>query len=147
MNPAFSVRTAVWRDDEAAIARVRRAVFIDEQGVPEALEWEAVDAACAWFVAQAGNGEIVAIVRLRDDGRLGRMAVLPAWRRRGVGSALLMAALDAARARGLATVHLSAQSHAVPFYARRGFRAEGDEYPDAGIPHRSMRLNLGEQQR
>lgn len=143
MSSAFSVRAARWDADQADIARLRRRVFIEEQGVPEALEWEAVDADCAWFVATADDGRMVGVVRLRDDACLGRMAVLPDWRRRGVGAALLAATLDAARRRGWKALRLSAQIHALPFYARFGFRTEGDEYLDAGIAHRAMRIDLG----
>lgn len=143
MTPAFLVRPARWQGDEAAIARVRRMVFIEEQGVPEALEWESRDGDCAWFVAEAGEGTIIGIGRLTPEGRVGRMAVLPEWRGRGVGSALLVAALTEARGRGQRRVELSAQSRAVPFYLRHGFCALGDEYLDAGIPHRTMTLELG----
>jgi len=143
MTSAFSVRAACWSAEHAGIAVVRRRVFIEEQGVPEGLEWEAVDADCAWFVASTGENEIIGVVRLRDDGYLGRMAVLAHWRRRGVGAALLAAALDAARARGWSVLRLAAQTHALPFYARLGFRAEGGEYLDAGIPHRAMCIDLG----
>jgi predicted GNAT family N-acyltransferase len=139
MPHAFIVRAADWKLDEIAIARVRREVFIEEQGVPEALEWEPQDAQCHWFVALADH-VLIGIVRLVDTGRIGRMAVLSAWRRRGVGSALLAAVLLAARERGLNQVHLSAQRHAIAFYARHGFIVEGPEYLDAGIPHRSMHL-------
>ena len=142
MSHAFIVRAADWNLDESAIAQVRCAVFIDEQGVPEALEWEAIDAQCAWFVALSMSQSVVGIVRLTAAGRIGRMAVLPAWRRRGVGRRLLAAAVQRAREFGLSAVHLSAQTHAIGFYARHGFLVEGPEYLDAGIPHRSMSLQL-----
>lgn len=143
MSHAFIVRAADWIVDESAIARVRRTVFIEEQGVPESLEWEAADPQCRWFVAVA-DGSLIGIARLTAAGRIGRMAVLPDWRRRGVGGALLAAALRAARELGMQQVHLSAQTHAIGFYARQGFTAEGAEYLDAGIPHRSMALDLNE---
>lgn len=141
MPPAFIVRAADWKLDEIAIARIRRAVFIDEQAVPEELEWETIDPQCHWFVAAADQG-LIGIVRLTDSARIGRMAVLPAWRRCGVGKALLTAVLRAARELGFARVQLSAQTHAIGFYARQGFLARGPEYLDAGIPHRGMVLNL-----
>jgi predicted GNAT family N-acyltransferase len=37
---------------------------------------------------------------------------------------------------------LSAQTHAVAFYARHGYAIEGAEYLDAGIPHVDMRRRL-----
>jgi predicted GNAT family N-acyltransferase len=145
MSPAFIVRAADWKLDEIAIACIRRAVFIDEQAVPEELEWETTDPQCHWFVAAAADQALIGIVRLTDSGRvghIGRMAVLPAWRQSGVGKSLLAAVLQAARELGFARVQLSAQTHAIGFYARQGFLAQGPEYLDAGIPHRSMVLNL-----
>lgn len=136
-NPAVLVGHADWQSDAAAIARVRETVFIREQGVPEALEWEPIDAQCEWFAAWLDGG-IVGIARLAPDQRIGRMAVLPQWRRRGIGSALLQAVLVRARKKGLRQVTLHAQSHAVPFYGRFGFRPVGEEFLDAGIPHRLM---------
>jgi predicted GNAT family N-acyltransferase len=142
MPPAFIVRAAEWNLDETAIALVRRAVFIVEQGVPEALEWEQSDAQCRWFVAVSPVQAVIGIARLTKDGRVGRMAVRSEWRQRGVGQALLLLVLQTARELGLNVVHLSAQTHAIPFYSRFGFIAEGPEYLDAGIPHQTMRLNL-----
>ena len=136
--PEFTVRPARWDEDQAAIAALRRAVFIEEQSVPEALEWEAVDAHCRWWVAEAAREGVVGIVRLLDSGRIGRLAVMPGWRRRGVGSALLQAALSTARKAGMKDIYLCAQTQALDFYARHGFSAEGPEYRDAGIPHRTM---------
>ena len=119
---------------------MRRTVFILEQGVPEALEWESRDPACLWCVAQAHETGIIGIARLTPEGRIGRMAVLPSWRRRGVGSALLQAVLRTARDRGWNRIELSAQTHAMPFYARHGFVGVGPDYLDAGIPHQTMIL-------
>lgn len=141
---SFSVRAAVWSRDEPAIARIRRQVFIEEQAVPEVMEWEVRDSECDWFVAQDKAGEVVGICRLTPDAHIGRMAVLPAWRRRGVGSALLQAALGAARQQGLRQVALHAQVHAVAFYGRFGFKPSGPEFDEAGIPHRLMSLDLTE---
>lgn len=141
---SFSVSAADWCGDEAGIAQVRRRVFIEEQAVPQAMEWELRDADCDWFVARDDSGAIVGIARLTPDARIGRMAVLPTWRRRGVGSALLQAALVRARQKGLARVELHAQVHALGFYARLGFAAQGPEFDEAGIAHREMFLDLTE---
>jgi hypothetical protein len=68
------------------------------------------------------------------------MAVLPAWRDRGVGNAMLQALLRQARNAGRGDVFLHAQVDAVPFYQRNGFTAEGEVFREAGIPHQTMRL-------
>jgi hypothetical protein len=136
--PVLLVR---WEEAAEDLACVRRRVFIEEQRVPEALEWDEWDLPSLHALVRA-DGEPVATGRLLPDGRIGRMAVVPAWRGRGVGAAVLHRLVDEARARGLAEVVLSAQVQAMPFYARAGFVAEGPEYDDAGIAHRSMRLRL-----
>jgi predicted GNAT family N-acyltransferase len=136
--PGFRVSPSDWQRDAEAIGRVRRRVFVEEQGVPEAMEWEDGDGACAWFVARDRLGEVVGVARLTPEGRVGRMAVLPAWRRRGVGSALLRAALAMAAQRGFRQVSAHAQCQALPFYVRHGFEPEGVEFEEAGIPHRRV---------
>lgn len=138
----FGVRRADWARDHAALAQVRRTVFIDEQGVPEALEWDADDAVSVHFLATLADGTAVGCARLLPDGHAGRMAVLPAWRGRGVGKALLAAVIDEARARGHRALALSAQVHAAGFYARAGFTAVGEPYDEAGIPHVAMQKTL-----
>jgi predicted GNAT family N-acyltransferase len=129
-----------------AARRIRQQVFIEEQAVPEELEWDADDAACLHAIATVA-GEPVATGRLllRDgerEGKIGRMAVLPLYRGMGVGAQVLTHLMAAAADQGMARLLLSSQTYAVPFYARYGFVAEGDEYLDAGIPHRDMRREI-----
>ena len=119
---------------------VRRAVFVDEQKVPAEMELDEFDPPSLHALAFDGEGRVLGTGRLLPDGHIGRMAVLRQARGTGVGSALLQALMQAARARGDREVVLSAQTHAVPFYERFGFVAEGEQYDDAGIPHRMMRL-------
>jgi predicted GNAT family N-acyltransferase len=143
--PEFTIHLTGWAHEQARLSRLRRAVFIDEQGVPEALEWDADDAGALHFLVVDRAGQAIACARLLPDGHIGhigRMAVLPDWRGRGVGRALLAAVLDAAQARGHATLRLSAQTHAAAFYARAGFSTVGGEYKEAGIPHVAMEKSL-----
>ena len=121
---------------------VREAVFMREQGVPAELEWDGLDAGSLHAVAADASGNAIGTARLLDDGRIGRMAVLIPWRRRGVGSAILMRFVAAAHDRGLHVMRLHAQTHAVAFYARHGFESEGEEFLEAGIPHVAMRRYL-----
>lgn len=140
--PDFSILVTDWAHEQARLSAVRRAVFIDEQGVPEALEWDAADAASLHFLVVDGAGQAIGCARLLPDGHIGRMAVLPGWRGRGVGRALLAAVLETAQARRHGTLRLSAQTHAAGFYSRAGFVAVGREYEEAGIPHIAMQKVL-----
>lgn len=140
--PDFAITLTDWAHERGRLSCVRRAVFIDEQGVPEAMEWDADDAVSLQLLALDGAGQPIGCARLLPDGHIGRMAVLPAWRGRGVGRALLDAAIHAAQARGHTLLKLSAQTHAAGFYARAGFVAMGEEYEEAGIPHVAMQKSL-----
>ncbi len=140
---AFKITETDWVHDAPRLASIRRTVFIDEQGVPEAMEWDEHDAASAHFLATADDGVPIGCARLLPDGHLGRMAVLSAWRGHGVGRGLLDAAVKAARMHGHTLLRLSAQTHAAGFYARAGFVVVGQEYEEAGIPHVAMQKDLG----
>lgn len=137
-TPVFHVRAAHWPADEPALAWVRRVVFIDEQQVPEHEEWDGADGTACHWLALDPAGAPLGTARLLPDGRIGRMAVVAQARGTGVGAALLQAALQAALARGDRLIWLDAQVHAIPFYGRAGFEAEGPEFLDAGIRHRRM---------
>jgi predicted GNAT family N-acyltransferase len=143
--PPFVVRPADWSTYRDKLRAIRRAVFIEEQGVPEALEWDELDAYCRHVLALAADDREIGTGRLTPDGRIGRMAVLREWRRRGVGSAILQNLLLHARKAGYKTVQLHAQTHALSFYARHGFTATGPEFLEADIPHRVMSINLAAQ--
>ena len=138
---AAALRDGDWSALSEDAAEVRRAVFVAEQGIPEALEWDEHDAVSVHAVVY-DRGRPVATGRLLPDGRIGRMAVLRDWRGRGSGGRILEHLVGRAAARGDAAVELSAQVHAIGFYRRHGFEAEGPVYDDAGIPHRTMRRRL-----
>jgi predicted GNAT family N-acyltransferase len=140
--PSFRVEVVHWHARHGELHTVRRRVFIEEQGVPEALEWDHADPQCWHVLASAPDGTPIGTGRLTPEGRIGRMAVLEPWRRRGVGAAILEALLALARHRGCTRVRLHAQTHALAFYARFGFEATGAEFEEAGIPHRAMELAL-----
>lgn len=143
-EPSFVVRPVNWQAHRDKLNAVRRAVFVKEQGVPEALEWDGLDERSYHVLALSAEGRPIGTGRLLPDGRIGRMAVLKRWRGRGVGSAILKLLLDLARKEGHTTVRLHAQTHALGFYAKYGFQAVGEEFMEAGIPHRAMVIRLGE---
>lgn len=117
-------------------------MFIEEQHVPKALELDEADKTCHHVLVTNAENQPIGTGRIGPDGHIGRMAVLKAYRRQGVGSALLAALLDYARQERYAGVYLHAQLSAIPFYERHGFVAEGEEFMDAGIAHRNMILGV-----
>ncbi|POX50344.1 GNAT family N-acetyltransferase [Streptomyces sp. Ru72] len=154
-NDGYAVRIAEEAADREACFAVRKEVFVGEQGVPEDIEYDAYDAGAVHVLAVREDGVPLGTGRLLHGeaaaaknggdtsvGSLGRLAVTREARGLGVGAALVRAIEDAARARGLTAVDLHAQTQALGFYERLGYAAYGPEFPDAGIPHRSMRRSL-----
>jgi predicted GNAT family N-acyltransferase len=124
---------------------LRHAVFVEEQQVPVELERDAQDEAAFHAIALDG-GRCVGTGRLvRQEGgvgRVGRMAVDRAARRRGVGDRVLAALEARARADGLRQIELHAQCYVEAFYARNGYARDGEEFEEAGIRHVVMRKRL-----
>lgn len=138
----FSLRLADWTHDGDALRAIRTTVFVIEQGVPEALEWDDVDPVCAHALAFDRDANPIGCGRLLPDAHIGRMAVLAPWRGRGVGAALLTLLVELAREKGHRRAILNAQTDAVAFYTRYGFVVTGDEFEEAGIAHRIMERTL-----
>ena len=123
---------------------IRKAVFVEEQAVPLELEMDEYDAGATHFLLRDGETPL-ATARLLDKqglAKIGRVAVRREARGRGLGLALMQAVVDEARRRGFTEAVLDSQTYAIPFYARLGFAAEGDEFDDAGISHYLMRRRL-----
>ena len=140
---AFHVQAAGYEAALADLRHVRETVFVQEQGVPLALEWDELDPLSHHVVARDAAGAAIGTGRLTPARSIGRMAVLPAWRRHGVGAALLAALLEQARALGWTEISLHAQADAIGFYARAGFLPVGERFQEAGIEHQGMRLLPG----
>lgn len=135
----MSERIAVRFDPQYApeIRRIRNAVFTAEQGIDAEMDFdgqdpEAVHALVAW------QGEYVGTGRMLGDGHIGRLAVLKAYRGRGLGAQVLLALIEEAERAGLERVYLGAQKQAVGFYERLGFAVYGEPYVEVEIEHRRM---------
>jgi predicted GNAT family N-acyltransferase len=127
-----------------AVFAVRHAVFVDEQAVPPALERDEFDALAIHLVALRGDAVIgtLRIVASGDTAKIGRMAVLAADRKSGVGTRLMDRAVEVARTMGVKDLVLHAQLTAKAFYARFGYREEGEVFEEAGIAHVTMRRTI-----
>jgi len=147
MPHPFTVSLVSWHDAEPLLRAVREAVFMREQGVSAKLEWDGLDEICRHALALNAKGDAIGCGRIipprgRATARVGRLAVLPEWRGKFVGTALLEALLEYARSVHYPQVMAHAQVQALPFYHRFGFEEEGAEFMDAGMPHIKMRLKL-----
>jgi len=128
-------------DDLTTCLALRRAIFMDEQGVSEADEVDGRDGDAAHVMATL-DGTPLGCARILVTGeiaRIGRVCVLKEARGSGLGTAIIAACLDVAREQpGTKRAMLSAQTQAQSFYEKLGFRAFGPIYDDAGLAHRDM---------
>lgn len=139
----FQVALVKWQGSSASLRAVRETVFILEQRVSEALEWDENDPVSVHVLATTLPDENpVGTARLLPDGHIGRMAVLKEQRGKGIGSAMLRCLIDKAGQDGMDEIKLNAQVAAKTFYAKFGFQETGSEFMEAGIPHVKMFLRL-----
>jgi predicted GNAT family N-acyltransferase len=131
---------------------IREVVFIEEQHVPESMERDADDAIAYHVLAMQGGhaigtGRLVVMSQPLEGhtgiwGRIGRMAVLQASRKSGVGSDLLLALEAEATRRGCTGIILHAQLASMDFYTRHGYLPNGAVFEEVGMPHLEMKKKL-----
>jgi predicted GNAT family N-acyltransferase len=137
----IQIKQVSWQQAEQQLRAIRTPVFIDEQFVAPDFEWDEIDHCAVHLLATIENAPI-ACLRIIDYHKIGRMAVLKAFRRNGLGAALLLEAVNICKAHGSTSVYLSAQTHAIKFYEKCGFKVTSEVYQDVHIPHVDMQLEL-----
>ena len=136
-----TIKQVIWQEAESEMRAIRTPVFINEQFVTPAFEWDEIDADAVHLLATFEN-QPIACLRIIHYQKIGRMAVIKQWRGKGLGAALLLEAIDICKKHGSKRICLSAQTHAINFYQKAGFRQTSDEYTDVDIPHVDMQLDL-----
>ncbi|MGI8477131.1 MAG: GNAT family N-acetyltransferase [Thermomicrobiales bacterium] len=140
---AIAVRIAETQDDFDAILEIRRRVFLEEQGIVEHRLSDGDDRGSLHVIA-LDRAEIVASGRItpprgaRGSAQIAWLATLPFHRGQGCGSAVLQRLVDLADERRHPSTLLSAQTHALTFYRRFGFRPYGHRFDVRGIEHQFM---------
>jgi predicted GNAT family N-acyltransferase len=136
------VKKVLSREDFKRALSIRLRVFVQEQGVPRQIELDTDDQWATHFLAYLG-GKPVGVARVvirHQQAKIGRMAVLKSYRKRGVGKGLLKQSVKLARKHGANSIVLHAQVPVIGFYERMGFRCVGRAFMEAGILHRKMVL-------
>jgi predicted GNAT family N-acyltransferase len=139
---SYRIQTTRFEQHKTGIQYVRHKVFIEEQGIDPALEWDEYDRDAIFAIALNTENEVIGTARLLDQGKIGRMAVLPAYRRQGVASALLQHLLLLAKQQGHQRISLSAQQSVMDLYQKHGFQPVGPPHVEVGIPHQNMQCDL-----
>lgn len=139
---SIEIRIGAWSELCQAASAIRYEVFVHEQHVPLELELDEMDVLSVHALAVDAQGRGLATGRLLPDGHIGRMAVLQAERKKGLGAQVLRALIEVAKRKAYPEVILGAQLHAKGFYVRQGFIEFGDVFMDTNIPHIMMRMPL-----
>jgi YbgC/YbaW family acyl-CoA thioester hydrolase len=140
------LKLGTWEALKDLAAPLRTEVFVEEQEIPQDLEWDEHDVTALHALVVNKLGQPVATGRLLQPqpkiAQIGRMAVSKPLRGGSLGRMVMDAFIEAARKRGDHEVILHAQCSAEGFYRRMGFKAHGEVFQDAGIDHIEMRLKL-----
>ncbi len=138
----YRIERVCWETHEQSLRLVRQKVFIEEQGVLPEEEWDELDSVSQHLLAIDAKGTPVGTARLTPSGKLGRLAVLPEHRGKGLGRMLVESVIELARELGFDSIGADAQVRALEFYRRLGFVPYGEQFLDARIPHRKVKLDL-----
>jgi YbgC/YbaW family acyl-CoA thioester hydrolase len=136
------IKVGSWAELGPDAAKLRLEVFVEEQRIPVALEWDEADATALHAVAYNCLGRPVATGRLLTQGpgvgKIGRMAVKRVLRGVHLGRDILQALQRAAQERGDSSIRLHAQRSAQGFYEQAGFMAVGEPFDEVDISHIEM---------
>ena len=117
---------------------IRRKVFVDEQGVDPALEYDKEEDAHHYLLLISDKPVATARWRDTENGiKLERFAVLFEFRNQGFGEIILKEVLKDVKAMKR-TIYLHSQLRAVPFYERNGFVKKGPVFFEANMGHYYM---------
>jgi len=141
----YKIMQTSWNKNHKELSIIRQKVFIEEQQVPEELEWDEYDAECFHIIVTDKKNNAIATGRMKNNGHIGRMAVLKQYRNQGIGSAILNKLTDIAQCNAFSELYLHAQTSAIDFYQKHDFIICSEEFMDAGIPHKTMKKNLSSQ--
>lgn len=126
--------------------KIRYQVFVDEQGFSSEIEVDDVDSHAFHVVAFDGEKPVGAARYFGDCDpyHIGRVAVIPEYRGKGVGSYIMRKIEGFAKENGAKELTLGSQLRVEKFYASLGYERVGEEFLDEGCPHIEMRKALYE---
>ena len=140
--PIIFVNNIKDQSDKKKAFEIRNLVFCKEQKVSKKIEFDGLDQFCDHYLAKINNLPI-GTARVREQTRgtfkIERMAVLKAYRKKGVGKAIMKKILK--HYFNLSKINklvLNSQIEAKDFYKKFGFVEVGKEFVEANIKHQKM---------
>lgn len=123
--------------------RIRQLVFLDEQRFKQ--EFNPLEDMQYTYISAYDQSKCIGIVRVKVQGEMGfigRLALLRAYRQKGLGQQLMKQAEAHLRQMGAKEIHLHAQEAKIPFYEKCGYVAYGDFEMDEYMPHQWMKKEI-----
>jgi len=131
-------------DELYDILALRAQIFILEQFCPY-VDPDNTDKQALHLFSKDHTGQILAYSRILEPGihypeaSIGRIITSPDARGKGYGKMLMIKSIEAVREKyGAINIKIGAQSYLEKFYAKHGFKKEGDVYLEDNIPHYKM---------
>ncbi|MEO2265988.1 GNAT family N-acetyltransferase [Pseudoalteromonas pernae] len=134
----YRIHQVDWGSQDNPIRQIRERVFVFELNIPKSVEFDGRDTSALHFVAYTEQGEAVATARLCEDGLLGRIAVLPDHRNRGIYNEMLSYILTNAANFGLRSICINCILDEVERFKQKGFSPCGCVFMEAGIPRQRL---------
>ncbi len=131
--------------DLAEVFKIRREVFCEEQHISEEEEFDDLDKEALHVIIseKQQNVAVGRLVKIDHYYKIGRIAVLKECRGMHYGDFVVRMLVDKAFQLGAKEVHVGAQTYAKGFYEKIGFKVDGEQYIEAGIPHLPMKIVKG----
>ncbi len=139
----IEITIQTFKDSEiiAAIQAIRYQVFEIEQNVDHELEFDGLDETAQHLLAYWDQTP-VGTARIRylspHQAKIERLAVLPEFRRHGIGTKLMQTALTTLENSGVNETLIHAQEYIQDLYQKLGFQPLGKPFDEAGISHIKM---------
>ncbi|OJU58614.1 MAG: GNAT family N-acetyltransferase, partial [Acinetobacter sp. 39-4] len=113
----YRIKQGHWDQLQQDAKLIRTQVFICEQGITEADEWDDQDLISQHFVIY-DQDQPIATARLLENNSVGRVAVLKAYRGQGLGQMIMLEIISYAQKQRRSVLTLSSQVHAISFYEK-----------------------------
>lgn len=140
----YELKIAESEEEIKEYREVRRAVFVNEQGIFDGEDSDEYDPIAVPIIAvEAESGKVAGVVRCypveNGDWIGGRLAVLPEFRGR-LGALLVRKAMEEVQSRGCRTFYARIQEQNVKFFERLGWSLTGDSSVFSNITHYDMKV-------
>lgn len=133
---------------QALVFDIRKKTFIEEQKIPQELEFDEIYGNSYNYVLITNNGEGIATARINvtnpDYGKIERVAVIPSYQQKGIGRQLIEACEKWILDLGFKHSVITSQIKAIGFYQKIGYRVNDSIHLESDIPIVYLEKNLKE---